>query len=375
MKRGLKYLFLITFSVVVALAMGEIALRLIGFPMPRILQREQWNAVSTRPRAQFVYQGYLPGTFVDCANPVTLNSNGFHDREYEQERPTTNTYRVLVLGDSYVAALSIPLEKIFHKIIEQQLNANDPLGRGHYEVIAVGQGRSSQKAELRWLRTYGQYYRPDAVLLMFFCGNDVMENSDEIMADAGLFGRRFETQILPRKQALFNRLLLLKRSRVNGLIAEAITTFYAAHLDRFDQSIRREDLISPELGVYEKPLRPVWEQAYATTGELLDQIRAARGDLQLPLLIGCLESPQAMGDAGRTLLQGDRAALDFEQPANWLKAWCEQRGVPFCNLEPALEKAGWRSCFWRHDGHLNPRGNEVIAAPLYDFIIAHAPKN
>ena len=127
---------------------------------------------------------------VDFANGVELNQLGFHDRDYVLERPTPRTHRVMVLGDSYVAAFEVPVRQTFHKRIEARLGVEDPLGHGSYQVIAFGQGASAQEAELGWLRAFGPRYRPDLVLLVFFCGNDVMENSPVLFDRAHDFASR-----------------------------------------------------------------------------------------------------------------------------------------------------------------------------------------
>ena len=62
-------------------------------------------------------------------------------------------------------------------------------------MIAFGQGRSAQEAEIEWLREYGPVYKPDVVLLVFFCGNDFMENDPVTFSDASDFGRRYIAKV------------------------------------------------------------------------------------------------------------------------------------------------------------------------------------
>ena len=81
----------------------ELALRFQGYRVPLLLSDRVRAQYRVQPNAEFVYLGYLPGEVEDYANPVKLNSLGFHDRDYSVERPTPATYRILVLGDSYVA--------------------------------------------------------------------------------------------------------------------------------------------------------------------------------------------------------------------------------------------------------------------------------
>ena len=89
----------------------ELALRLEGYRMPVLLSDSVRGQYRIEPNAEFVYLGYLPGAVEDFANPVKLNTLGFHDRDYAAERPAPATYRILVLGDSYVAAWEVPDRK------------------------------------------------------------------------------------------------------------------------------------------------------------------------------------------------------------------------------------------------------------------------
>lgn len=369
-RRPLRARFLLAlFSVLVTLLLAEAGLRIIGYHPPEILTGPMVNKVAMMPGAKFVYRGYLEGTICDFANPVTLNSMGFHDVEHLPERATPGIYRLLVIGDSYVAALSCPLETAFFRRLEKRLVREDPLGCGRYEVIALGKGNQGQAKEIQYLANFGPLYRPDAVLLLFFCGNDFMENSHETFAAASHFAKMYKEVIAPRKERFHNRVFLIRNSRVNGLLADAATMFYADHLNWFDPRVRRQDLVSPELGVYRVPLEPMWKDAYARTGAMLELLKEECERIQAPLWVAGLSAPQALGDVGSSeLWHAEASGLDRDQPERWLDGWCRSNRVPYVNLGPALRAAGMGRVYWRHDGHLNPRGNLVITAPIFSLV-------
>jgi hypothetical protein len=262
-------LLLVLLGAAVALGAGEAGLRALGYRQPALLRPEIRATYRLGPRSQFRYRGFFPGAIVDFDNVVTLNDLGFHDRAYAAPRPSPMTSRVMVLGDSYVAAFEVALAETFHKRIEARLTREDLLGRGSYEVMAFGQGASAQEAELRWLREFGPQYRPDVVLLLFFCGNDVMENSPVLFDEANRFARFYMSEVVPKKIALFDRLLVVPRSRLNGLLVEAVSTLYVRHLTWFHPELPAEALISPELGVYRRAPTAEWQDAFARTGALL----------------------------------------------------------------------------------------------------------
>lgn len=353
-------------SVLLVLLLAELGLRLAGYAMPRLLPASIRSTYRLEPGARFEYRGFLPGTFEDFANVVELNRLGFHDRDYAFARPLSDTHRVLVLGDSYVAAFEVPVQATFHKRVESRLRQQDPLQAGSYEWIALGQGNRAQEAQLQWLRRYGPRYRPDAVLLVFFAGNDVMENSASLFERAGRFGELYMREVVPRKSAFFDAALVVPGSRLNGLIAEVATQLYAANLYRF-RDLTAAQLTSPELGVYEDPPRGPWRRAWQTTLELLDRIDDEARGLEAPLIVAGLSGPQAVGDVGLQRLWGAEA-VDWAAPLQRVESWAEARSVPFVDLTPALQEAGRRRVYWRHDAHLTPHGHEVVAATLYEAL-------
>jgi len=350
---------------------AEIALRVIGYQMPVLLPNSVRAEYRTAPRAHFIYYGYLPGAVEDFANPVELNGLGFHDRDYFPERPSATTYRIMVVGDSYVAAWEVSLEETFHKRLEARLNQEDPLGRGSYQVIAFGQGRSGQEQEIEWMRKFAPIYQPDVILCLFFSGNDFMENDAETFAAATRFGERYIGNVVPRKMRFFETVLLFPQLRLNGLIAEALTEYYVEHMDRFDRTISSADLESPELGLYRSPLPADYAAALDRTGKLLDVARKEAAQFHARFVVAGLSGPQAIGELAERRLweQREEPAWDYRRGDRWIRAWAESHGVPYLELGPPLAKIGRTRVFWKHDQHLNSRGHAVVADLLYPFLV------
>ena len=354
-------------SILLAAGAAEVILRLAGYRRLHIVGVEAGREMRMAPNAEFVYRGYLTGSFSDVENPVRLNGSAFHDVEHRPERAATNAFRLLVVGDSYVAALSVPLEQTFFRRLERRLQQEDPLCRGSYEVIAMGRGNQAQEKERAYIQQAVPLYHPDAVLLVFFCGNDIMENCPETFRQARNFARVYQSKIAPRKIAMYHRLLWIPGSRLNGIFAESVTSWYVRHLDRFVPGFDPGDLVSPELGVYAQPLAPLWSSAYACTdGELRKTLETARS-LETPLWIASLAGPQVLGEMA--------ANVDWSQPERWITEWCASNGVPHCDFNPVIAAAGVRRAYWRHDGHLNPVGNEAVVGTLFNFVVANAGKS
>ncbi|MBI2566819.1 MAG: SGNH/GDSL hydrolase family protein [Candidatus Schekmanbacteria bacterium] len=355
----------------IALLAGEAGLRLLRFRPVSILRPDIRKTYRLEPGAQFHYRGYLPGNFEDFDNLVTLNRHGFHDRDYSPQRPVAGAFRLVVLGDSYVAAFEVPIEDTFHKRLEARLGAEDPFARPLYEVIALGLPRKAQADQLQWLRQFGPAYQPDAVLLLFFSGNDILENSPALFGQAMDFATRYMATVVPAKIAFFDYLDLVPGSRLGGFLAETATTLYARNLDRFSNQVSRADLLSPELGLYADPLAPGWREAWERTASLLAEIAATCERLGATFLVAGLSGPQAIGDASseRTWSSAATGALDLGRGDRWIAAWTKGANVPFLHLTPTLSAAGPRRVFWRHDAHLTAHGHAIVAAQAYDFAV------
>ena len=117
------------------------------------------------------------------ASFVRVNSEGLRDREHTKAKPP-NTLRVAVLGDSFTEAIHVPVEQTFWSKLERKLgNCEAVKGRKNVEVINFGVQGYGTAQELIMLRQKVWDYNPDIVVLAFFIGNDVINNSPKLEYD------------------------------------------------------------------------------------------------------------------------------------------------------------------------------------------------
>src|SRR5919108_559664 len=109
---------------------------------------------------RFTKEGFSEGYF---------NSHGFRDYERTDNKPS-NVFRIIVLGDSYVEALQVELEKTFPALLEKKLNENSTSAK--FEVINLGQSGFGTADEYMRYVNFGAKYDPDLVILAFLTGND-----------------------------------------------------------------------------------------------------------------------------------------------------------------------------------------------------------
>jgi hypothetical protein len=107
------------------------------------------------------------------AHTLTLNDSGHHDTDHPLAKPA-DTYRILLLGDSFARAHQVPESETSHQVLEDWLNANAAPPR--FEVINAGVDAWGTAQELLYYRQEGRLYQPDMVLLLLYLANDVKDN-------------------------------------------------------------------------------------------------------------------------------------------------------------------------------------------------------
>lgn len=183
MKRVLASGALLVAAVALALALGEVAVRLalkertVMFPRYHTDYRYgEYTLRGIRANAEFWH------TSVDGSWKFVTNSKGLRDaREFPYAKPA-GTLRVLALGDSHTQGYEVRQEATFSAVLERYLNARLQASRMKAEVLNAGVSGFSTAEALAYLENEGYRYQPDVVVLGFFA-NDYEDN-----LKAGLFG-------------------------------------------------------------------------------------------------------------------------------------------------------------------------------------------
>ena len=112
---------------------------------------------------------------VNFQQKLIFNSLGMHDTEHALEKPP-HTFRILMLGDSFVHAVQVSEEASAHQVLEDELNEQKRTGSFSFEVISGGVVNWGTNQQLIYYREQGRRFQPDLVLLMFYLGNDFSDN-------------------------------------------------------------------------------------------------------------------------------------------------------------------------------------------------------
>ena len=92
------------------------------------------------------------------------NSHGLRDKEYAVEKPA-GVFRIAVVGDSYSVPSGVEIEKAYHTLLEDRLNAETSEIR--YEVINFAVGGYSPRQYVVVTEHKVLAYRPDLILIAY----------------------------------------------------------------------------------------------------------------------------------------------------------------------------------------------------------------
>ena len=102
--------------------------------------------------------------------PYRTNRWGFREPDFALEK-VPGTVRVVVIGDSYVFGIGVPVEETLPRLLEERLAAAHPSTR--VEVVNLGMPGNNFVSYLELHRAAVERLRPDAVVLCLTLPNDL----------------------------------------------------------------------------------------------------------------------------------------------------------------------------------------------------------
>jgi lysophospholipase L1-like esterase len=357
-------------SLAVALLAAEGLVRLLSPVGPALLVSDPGVGKRFVPR----FRGRV---FVDEAErevEVRINSAGFPGPEWPRQKPEGG-FRVAVVGDSITAAIATDEERRFVSRLEASLAAG--LAPRPAEVLNFGVSSASTASELVTWREVVAGYAPDLVLLAFFTGNDLGDNSPRLThaprvyfdLDAG--GRLVPAGTPPPTPALVRWLDRHSRLYVWQKVA----------LRRLRGAGRTSHGLEPGQRIFARAGGADVEHAWSLTAALLRQLRdevEASGARLAVVVIPCAEQVDdaLWSDLARRALDAG-LELEREGPSRRLARIAAGAGIPLLDLAPAFVAAAGRApeepasadrLFLLGRFHLSDEGHRVAAEATHRFL-------
>jgi hypothetical protein len=98
---------------------------------------------------------------------IKFNSRGFRDKEFNDD----NNFKIAILGDSFMEAIEVPVDLDTASILSKLLDCR---------TLNTGINSYGTTHELSVYKNFLKPLRPQIVLLFFYPGNDVKDNSCEL---------------------------------------------------------------------------------------------------------------------------------------------------------------------------------------------------
>ena len=380
-----KRLLAVGLASVLALGFIEVALRVLGVSFQDFYRADPVRGVAHRARARGWFRR-------EGRQYIVINREGFRDRDHPAVKPP-GTYRVAVLGDSFAEALQVGLNDTFASVLEREL-ARCPGFRGrNVEVFNFGVSNYGTGQELLTLRDRVWAVEPDLVLLAFFSGNDVWDNSRALKGDPELpyFSIKDGSLVLddsfrdsPRQRAEQSRVRvaikgLIESSRLLQVVRQAWGVARGKAGGAAGVSGPGDEFAGNEAQrqIYAEPTDLAWREAWTLTERLILAMNAevsARGaDFAVVTLTnGAQVHPDPAASDG---LRKRLGVPVLDHPDRRIADLGRKGGFPVLNLAPAFRERARSEKVDLHgfppnlgSGHWNEQGHalagQVIAAWL-----------
>jgi hypothetical protein len=330
------------------------------------------------------------------------NSLGFLDREPERDLPT-GTRRIVVLGDSFVEAVQVPIAAKSHVLLEERLRARGvPVA-----ISAFGMSGCGTSNELAFYDHFGRSLKPDLVVVIFV-SNDFANNSALLEAVRNgwhpehlprLFLRdddgkttllpidpAWQGQLIPTSPApidrpswwlSWSRVYRWTKANVDWIGRSQVAHAYDAWSERLVW-LRRQPAWEAAFAGWRWPddddldvmtfaldAPPVFREANVLTERALELLRdRAAADGSRLLVVGAEHLATARSTHGRPTLP--RAWLDLLEPM------CKRLGLPLLDLHAAFGARGvLDKVKFARDSHWNELGHQTAAAAIDEFLQQH----
>lgn len=384
----LKSITLICVSALLALAAGELALRLLGIHYSDSFYdfdfQTGWHL---RPGAQG--QQRAEGEAL-----IEINSHGMRDRERSLAKPP-GAYRVALIGDSFTEAMQVNLDETFGGLLE----GRPCPGKGRLEALNFGVSGYGTAQELTVYRQSAARFSPDAVVLVFFAGNDFYNNVRELNpsdADAAPYYRLQPDGGLSAEPPF-------ARSGAPGVVTRQVRKMYAIvhanlrlaqvateawyHSGRRRARAAQQEFIVRKYGrdylewlAYAPPVDATMRESWEVTERLIRAFATeVHADGRRFLLVLANAPVQALPDAAdRSRFERDNGLTSIDYADLRLKAFAEANGIEVIWLAETLRPIAEEQHVFLHgfgdrkgSGHWNQAGHRAVADRLARAICDH----
>lgn len=393
---------LLILSVVIAIVIGEMAIRLFFygslsmFDSKQLREPHPTRGWALKPNIQTVVQS------LDYTVRVKTNPEGFSDKAHKLA-PSKGVTRVVVLGDSFMEAYQVDFDKSFCSRFQQRFNADAA------EVINLGVGGYGTIQELITLQEVGLKYQPNFVVL-FFSLNDVVNNHEEfentiwrtprlktfsrpyyIKGQGGGYelkkpdyqrakqwakDRRTKLESKQAKKKFYEKTLIYKLmdSQIKKLSEQGQrvpkydpNVLFGQYLSSYDSNLGTRGFDNNRYG-------ELWSEAWDITFFSLQTMSDICKERGIVLIIATVPNKIQVDESFEAVVRKTYPSLAFDLslPNRTLESFAEERGILFVDLLPIFKKnyeqTGEPLFHKYRDRHWNEKGHEIAADAVFEYM-------
>jgi hypothetical protein len=302
-------------------------------------------------------------TTPEFSTDIAINSSGVRDDDAIGPK-APNERRIVILGDSLVLSVQVPFDQTFPELLERRLNDRGSPVR--YRVINAGvQGYGPVEESLFFRKLVGSL-EPDLVIASVFVGND----AEEALTSKLKLNGNGRPSVAVLRDSLLTRLRRLVR---RSMVLQVLRLRVVSATERFTTRLSPPE---PPLQSYAAIPAPRIAEGIALTRQCVEDIAAtaSKAGARTAILLmparfqvddadyGRLK--EAVAAAGGELVR-DAATERFDHAFDALP-------IPRLDVLPALRRAlPGPDLFFQRTVHLTPRGHEIVAEAIDEFIVEH----
>jgi lysophospholipase L1-like esterase len=352
-------LLLLGCSVLVSLALAEIAVRLVR-PQP-VMTISGPLYVPDPPRRYRLRPGFVGtvGNRVEFETRVAIDREGMRGAETGPREPGTlrGSLRILALGDSFTFGVGAEAGETYPARLQEILRA-----RGlRAEVLNAGVPGYGVPDEAAWFARWGKPLAPDVVLVTVFIGNDLQDAAPGAakvaVVDGALVAPGERARSVSRWLYYHSHLFVLLKGSSLGAALRRLT-------GRPEPLETRE--LRAEFDLYAKgPPSPMVAGGAAATEAAVAGLVANAGDAKIlaVLIPSLVQVDPRRWDANLRRFALDPARYDRDRPNAIFRGIFARHGIPVLDLTPTFASAIARGerIYFPIDQHLTPAGYQLTA--------------
>ncbi len=326
MKKTILKLALLPASTLVALALAEVILLIIGYPNP--LDYDPIYRASSVPGLVYELKPHFRGK-ERYGVPVATNSIGLREETEFTQEPPPGVRRIALLGDSITFGHGMTIERTFARLLEERISRMG--GPGKWEVMNFGvSGYSASKMVIAFREKALAYVPQVAVLALI--ENDFSPNRDA-MTVTGDGYLSVPGSFLSGHMGIQT---VLRKLRLAAVLKSVLTR----------ASSPPEDHAAG--GISGAPLEPAYRKCVRGTVEEFGSLSRTHGVRGLVAWVS-LTRPGAVRDVVKEAAAG--------------------AGLDFVTLEEEFAKHRYRDIALPFDQHPNELGRRLIGEVLYRHLV------